>query len=259
MKNDVSFEKPGNKRIELSNDFAWERLEDNSGFIHESDIKGKMVLIGNGAMRLYKGIKESLQTSWFSLTMVLDESELQKWSKYYDDIKSYDEAWETIGFANAVIYEDWQNKITDVKSYRYGQPYAFICNSVGGIVDISESKSMFKSCGLYTNESAVPYGEPYGFVFSPKLIVAADSQDLGIDNRADSLANVLYYRIPTIRCFDEVVTNKDSDSYNEVVVTNNKRPEAIFYFDGRDRRGRDNYKMALELQSVNAGLDIIRL
>lgn len=250
---------PWNKEITLSSDFAWGEMVDNNTFTHESEIKGKMKLIGNEAMRLCEATKESLRTSWCSLALILDQSELRKWSEYYDNVKSYDEAWETISMANAVVYEDWQNRITDVKSYREGEHYAFICNSVDDVVDISRSKSTFKSCGLYTSESAVPYNQPYGFIFSPKLIVAADSQDLGVDNHADSLADILEYRIPTIKCFDEVASEENDDWYNEVVVINSKKPEAIFYFDGQDKLGRDNYEMALMLQSANPGLDIIKL
>ena len=248
-----------NKEISLSPDFAWSRLDDGSSLVHESVIKGKMRLIGNEAMRLYKGIEESLQKSWCSLAMALDEKDLPKWSEYFNGIKSYDEAWEVISMANAVVYEDWQNRITDTKKYREGEPYAFICYSINGIEDIKKSKSSFKSCGLYTDGNAIPFNQAYGFIFSPKLIVAADSQDLGTDNHANSLEDIFQYHIPVIRCFDEVVTDGSYDEYNEVVVLNNKKPDAIFYFDGQDKLGRDNYEMALELQSVNPDLDIIRL
>ncbi len=246
------------KSLQLSN---WDMFGNGSILEHKSHTKGELKFNDKEKERLYEGIKQSLEQAYRSVSSLLSPEEKPKWNSYFSDIKSYDDAWDVISMANALVYEDWQMNITKIKQYQSREHYAFICHSAQWAYNYQENRDSYVSCSLCTEENSHFFNRPFGFIYSPRLIVAADPEDLGTFNQAESLSEMIAYSIPVIRTFQEIIDNTGNEefSYNEIVISNDEAPEAIFYMEGKDQYGNNNIEGAKELARLNQDLPIIML
>lgn len=247
------------KNVELSQEFKWDMSGNGSIFEHESNKKGTIHIENPHELKdFYNSVNSSLKLAFNSVASLADDSELPIWRDFFKDVKTLDEAWEVAEVANAVAYEDWQSRTTEIDEYtQNSKPYAFICHSVTGDepYKAEEYKRAFISCSLLTDCNHNTIGQGYGFVYSPSKIVAAYGQDAGTNFIADKVEHLFKYRIPVIQTFDQVIEQTPPDSYNEVVIFKTN-PIGIFNVDDGTNK---NYNEALKLQKLNQDLRIITL
>ena len=184
------------------------------------------------------------------------------------DNASYDELKPVVDEINKVVKQDWENKMTDLKSYHPGDNYKFICQSINEPYKASEYLGNYASCSLLTDENHNTYSTGFGFIYAPEDIVAASDNDINLENRATNDDDVMRLQsIPTIDSVENVLkqqgdrmTNDPINShrqYNEVGVRAGK-PIGIFCLsDGKDGGNpMSNYAMALKLQKLNPELKL---
>lgn len=202
-----------------------------------------------------------------SLIGIVSEEELKDFSKRLDNAKSYDEASKIILEINSVVTKDYQNKITNIEEYKYGDSYRFLCQSIGlNGLNWDEEKGYdgnYISCSLLTNEQNDTYSGNIGFIYSPENVVAASSNDINLENRATNDLDVMRLQsIPTISNVDQMIKetiqrkkqNNNENTYNEVGI---RKSEPIAIFCKTDDINSDIYKDAKLLQSKYPHLKIV--
>ena len=184
------------------------------------------------------------------------------------DNAAYDTLKPIVEEINQIVKQDWRNKMTDIESYKAGDDYNFICQSIQEPYKASEYLGNYASCSLLTGENHNTYSTGFGFIYAPEDIVAASGTDINLENRATSDDDVMRLQsIPTIDSVDNVlkqqsdIMKNDPENahrhYNEVGVRAGQ-PIGIFCLsDGKDGNNpMSNYAKAVRLQQLNPGLKL---
>lgn len=204
-----------------------------------------------------------------SIVGILSKDEIKEYAKRLDEAEEYDSALPIIKEINEKVKEDYKNKITDIDTYSYGQPYRFLCQSLGtNVLNWDESKGYYGnyiSCSLLSNEQNDTYSGTIGFIYSPENIVAASSNDINLENRATNDLDVMRLQsIPTIDNVNQIISetqkkkkeNNNENTYNEVGI---RKSEPIAIFCKTDDQNSITYQDAKKLQSKYPHLKIIML
>ncbi|MDE6284233.1 MAG: hypothetical protein K2M17_00615 [Bacilli bacterium] len=204
-----------------------------------------------------------------SLRGIVPDEIVNQYVSRLNSVDDYDSTMRIIMEINNIVKSDWQAKITPIENYKPNKPYRLICQSLGTFASTwDETKGYYGnyiSCSLLSNEQNDTYSGDVGFVYPADAIVAADSNDINLENRATNDLDVMRTQsIPTIKNIDQVITetvkrkqdNQGRLVYNEVGIRKCK-PIAIFCKSDDERS--QSYQIALSLQRKYPHLKIIRL
>lgn len=214
-----------------------------------------------------------------SLRCVLSEEDFIKWEGLYSRyLELGDSRNLKIMYENAhkLFLESWKGYTTKIEDYVPGEPFKFLCHSVSEVFKSRKFASRFVSSSLITNILMDVFNEGFGFIIEPLNIVVAGSEDMDVNNDANSVENIFYSRvgygehykwnIPIINAPEKILNdcyarlNSDDNCkkvYSEI-VTDGFKPIGIFCItDGS--KGHENYCNALKLKKVFPELEIVEI
>ncbi len=247
--------------------FKWDLSDNNSVFNERPTLRqitrGKFPIFSSerDAKKFEKSYVASVEQSKQVIDQLVSPVEQEEWLSIIDSIDSLDKAWEVIGMVNAISYEDWQNRITNIDTYTPGDDFKFICHSISINPEYLQSEALsekYVSCSLLSNTNTTVFGEGFGFIYGPEDLVAAYPHDAWINNHANNDEELFEqgpykYQIPIINTIDCLEKECAEDDCSEVIIRKPAKPKAIFAL------GHDNYEKALALQKTNPDLKIIEL
>lgn len=163
-----------------------------------------------------------------------------------------------------LILQHWEEYLTNIDDYKPGEPFHFLCHSLTEIFE-GDFHSNIISMSLLTEKLLDVFNEEYGFIFDSTNIIAADSQDMFVNNFADSDENILYYStIKKIsapeRLVEECLVLKESRKkvYSEV-CKRGFNPKAIFCLTDGSKYIDGNYNCAWELHKNFPELKVMEI
>lgn len=205
----------------------------------------------------------------YSLKGLVSEEILKSYCDKLDNENDYNKVIQIITEINEIVKQDYKSKITNINNYKYGEPYRFLCQSIGmNVLNWDATKGYeenYISCSLLSNEQNDTYSGDIGFIYECKNIVAADSNDINLENRANNDLDVMRLQtIPTIKNVNQMINdtmkrkkeNNNGNTYNEVGI---KKAPPIAIFCKTDDINSEVYKQAQILQSKYPNLKIIIL
>lgn len=153
-----------------------------------------------------------------------------------------------------IIIEDFKNKTTDIKSFKKGDYFRFLCHSVSFTKYDEKRQKKYTSASLLTPNHTKTYRDGYGFIIEPKNIICASKDDAFTDitakNNEDTM-NSIIPRIDSIEKIEEECTN-----YSEILL-DGFNPIGIFCLTDGSKTLNLNYLRALKLQDSFPYLKII--
>ena len=205
----------------------------------------------------------------YSLKGIVSDAELKDFYDKLDKENDYDKVVQIISEINDIVKKDYKNKITDINNYTYGEPYRFLCQSIGIHVSNWDETigyhGNYISCSLVTNEQNDTYSGDIGFIYDAENVVAAGSNDINLENRANNDLDVMRLQsIPTISNVDQMIQdtikrkqeNNNENTYNEVGI---RKAQPVAIFCKTDDINSEIYKQAQRIQSKYPNLKIIIL
>ncbi len=205
----------------------------------------------------------------YSLKGIVSDAELKDFCAKLDKENDYDKVVQIISEINDIVKKDYKNKITDINNYTYGEPYRFLCQSIGMHVSNWDETigyhDNYISCSLVTNEQNDTYSGDIGFIYDAENVVAAGSNDINLENRANNDLDVMRLQsIPTISNVEQMIKdtikkkqeNNNENTYNEVGI---RKAPPVAIFCKTDNINSEKYKQAQVLQSKYPNLKIIVL
>ncbi len=193
-----------------------------------------------------------------------------QWSYEYDQaIKMRDIAKmsEMLDSVQQAILGEWENYFTNMETMT-DEHFAFIGHSTSSTKFNGPFYSNFVSASLFTQDLTDTYRAGYGFIFAPKKIIGANSQDMYVNNYVEDEDMMLNYSVikkidHPKRIIEEceklkqknIQDEKGSKVYNEVVIEDFE-PIGIFCFTDGSKSLNDNQIRAQELQKSFPDLKI---
>ena len=170
-----------------------------------------------------------------------------------------------------IIYEHWQEYITNIDEFKQDEPFKLICHSTDTTSINGNFYTSIISASLLSEEQLGTYRSGYGFVFSPEKIIGADSKDMYVINSSNNKDD--YQQFTKVKklsgpekiindCKDLRIYNNehniDKIVYNEVVI-DGFEPIAIFCITNGAKNLCVNYQCAKKLQEQYPNLKIIEI
>lgn len=202
-----------------------------------------------------------------NLRYIYDEETVSVFEEQYDfaiekfDVNALKDLLES---TQGLILKHWEEYLTKPDDYKPGEPFHFLCHSLTEIFE-GDFHSNIISMSLLTENLLEVFNEEYGFIFDSTNIIAADSQDMFVNNFADSDENILYYStimkisVPE-RLVEECLELKEDKkvSYSEV-CRRGFNPKAIFCLTDGSKSLDGNYNGAFELHKKFPDLKVIEI
>lgn len=190
-------------------------------------------------------------------------------TKYENAIKNKDikKMEDMLNLVQQKILKEWEKYITDI-DYMTDENFAFIGHSTNSTRFNRSFYSKYVSTSLFNQDLTDTYKSGYGFIFAPKNIIGANSQDMYVNNYVQNESLLLNYStIKKIdhpqRLIDECIklkrenieNNFDKKVYNEVII-DGFEPIGIFCFTDGSKDLNHNYQSAKKLQESFHNLKI---
>ncbi len=211
-----------------------------------------------------------------SLQYIVSYNELQKYKQKYEEMLSeipldLNKVQHYLKQLQQIILEDWKKGITPLEEYHPGDEFKFICHSTHTSEFKGDFFTFLVSCSLLTEEFNDTYRSGYGFIFDASNIVAADGEDMYVNNNSvdekDMFASTSIPKISSIgkiikQCqFNKKEKEKNGTSekiYSEVVIKG-FNPIGIFCLTVGGKSLDFNYQSAKKLQQQFPQLPIIEI
>lgn len=239
----------------------------------------------NGAMNLImssetafkvRDLRKAKNMVLNSISMMIDANTLEHYSKDIDIMLSEDPI-DTTKVKNylvnlqQIIIEDWQQQVSDIESYKPGNPFKFICHSTNSEKFDGDFYSSYISCSLLTEEFTDTYRSGFGFIFPPTNLVSADGEDMYVNNYVEdddelhissSISQLLSVDEVLSKCRSRRKENAKNKNYQRIyneVVKKSFDPIAIFCITVGEKELSHNYQSAKKLQTQFPNLKIVEI
>lgn len=189
----------------------------------------------------------------------LDEVTISQFNDEYEkaiqnkDVKKMNDM---LNYVQQAILTEWEKYFASMDSMN-DDNFAFIGHSTSSSQFDKNFYSKYVSTSLFNQDLTDTYRSGYGFIFAPKNIVGAKSQDMYVKNYADDEDMMLNYSVikkidHPQRLIDECLKLKqenetDQKVYNEVII-DGFEPIGIFCFTDGTKNLNWNYRYAQKLQ-----------
>lgn len=209
-----------------------------------------------------------------NLKYFMSDDLIQKYeSRYQQALNEHniDDMKQILDETQQLILEHWKDYTSSIENFKQGDKFKLICHSTSHTNYDGDFYTKYVSTSLLSEDVMDTYKMGYGFVFAPENIVGAKSQDMYVNNSAESDDTMLHYS--TIKKIDspekileECITQKEENKrngndqkvYNEVIL-DGFNPMAIFCLTNGSMGLNTNYNCAIELQKQFPNLKIIEI
>ena len=205
-----------------------------------------------------------------SLQYVLSKEDLNIYKRKFDKLLNNEnfnisEAKELFNKLNNIIIQGFKKNITDIKNYKPGEPFKFICHTTDAYEWRDEPNVNFVSTSMLTDKIRATFRSNYGFLFDPKDIIASASYDIGTVNTAITEEKSLYQTISKFYSVGKLendykinLENGDTNPYNEIVI-NGFNPIGLFCYTFGLKEIESNYRNIKNIQKSFPNLDLVEI
>lgn len=192
----------------------------------------------------------------------LDDTTILNFNDEYENaIQSKDtkKMSDMLDYAQKAILKEWEKYFASIDTMN-DDNFTFIGHSTSSSKYNDEFRSKYVSTSLFNQDLTDTYRSGYGFIFAPKNIVGAKSQDMYVNNYVEDEDIMLNYSLikkidhpqrlidECIKLKQDNIQNKNAKKvYNEVIIEGFE-PVGIFCFTDGSKSLNWNYRYAQQLQ-----------
>lgn len=232
-----------------------EKLYDLINVIYQINIEEKKFY-------LMRNLIDAKEDCIENMKYFLDNDTILKFNEEYEksiqrkDVKKMSDM---LNYVQQAVLKEWESYFTNLENMN-DDNFSFIGHSTSSTKFDKEFYSNYVSASLFNQDLVDTYRLGYGFIFTPKNIVGANTKDMYVNNYVDDEDMLLNYSVikkinHPQRLIDECLKmkqeniehNKDEKVYSEVIIYGFE-PIGIFCFTDGSKRLNHNYESAVKLQ-----------